>query len=449
MPHLSVPALFGDYAVFAKDQPICIYGNADTEGDVTLTLSDGTRSAAHFVPEDGAFSVLLPAIDRYADNATLTVAAGEERFTSHHIAIGIVLLAAGQSNMELELMHVERPFAPYATERLRFFTEKNALDAERGVIAKPYSDFWYAADGETEMNFSAVGYLTAERLSRTLGVTVGVVSCSQGASRIEAWLSPEACERSGVDLSKPYYADQRYVFNKDHWLFFHKYLNVARYRYTAVLWYQGESNAGFGEGDNSRRFLHELIAERRAYNENPYLPFYLVEISPFDNVKAGWAPEPSGEIAPIREALVDAAKQETDVYTVSLTHVPDVAEIHPVNKAPVAEKLSNAILATIYGKAVEYTGPTFRSSEREGDVLRISFTHAEGLCLHDGDTLSDAFFLTAEGEEIAAEGKIDGDCLLLTVPEGSIAFLLGYANAPSHNLYNGAGYLASPFRLAL
>jgi sialate O-acetylesterase len=192
-----------------------------------------------------------------------------------------------------------------------------------------------------------------------------------------------------------------------------------------------------------------MIAERRAENENPRLPFYLVELAPFDSVRAGWAPEPTGEIAPIREALVDAAKTETDVYTVSLTPVPDVAEIHPVNKVLAAEKLANAILATLFDQPLEYTGPTFCSAEREGDILRISFTHAKGLCFSEGDTLADAFFLTKNGEKLAAEGKIEGECLLLTVPEGSVAFLLGYTNAPTHNLYNGAGYLASPFRVSL
>ena len=449
MSTLFLPSLFGDYAVFAMGEPICVFGNADTEGDVAFTLADGTHYAAHFVPVDGAFSVLLPAVDRYTENATLTVTAGDASFTASHIAVGIVLLAAGQSNMELALMHVERPFAPYATDKLRFFTEKNALDAERGVIAKPASDAWYTANGETEMHFSAVGYLTSEILSRTLGVTVGVVSCNQGASRIEAWMSPAACERSGVDLTRPYYANQNYVFNKDHWLYFHKCLNVARYRYTAVLWYQGESNTGFGEGENYRRLFHEMIAERRKDNENPRLPFYLVELAPFDSVKAGWAPEPIGEIAPIREALVDAARTETDVYTVSLTPVPDVAEIHPVNKAAVAEKLANAILATLYGKAVEYTGPTFLSAEREGDTLTISFTHADGLCLLDGDCLTDAYFLSENGENIAAEGEIVGDRLVLSIPDHAKELRLGYCNAPSHNLVNAAGYLASPFRLSI
>lgn len=454
MSYLSLPALFGEYAVFAMGEPICIFGNADACGDVTLTLADGTRRTAYFTPEDGAFCVLLPAIDRYTEEATLTVTAGDALFTASHIAVGIVLLAAGQSNMEHELMHVDRPFAPYPTDRLRFFTERNALDAERGVIAKPVSDFWYTADGKTEMNFSAVGYLTAESLSRTLGVTVGVVSCNQGASRIEAWLSPAACERSGVDFTKPYYADQRYVFNCDHWLYFNKYRNVSRYRYSAVLWYQGESNTGFGEGENYRRLLHELIAEHRADNGNPHLPFYLVELAPFDSVSAGWAPEPIGEIAPIREALVDAARTETDVYTVSLTPVPDVAEIHPVNKAVVAQKLSNAILATLFGRAVEYTGPRLASAKREGNTLTLTFTHADGLCLCNVDgtpaaDLTDAYFLTERGEKIAAEGRIAEDRLLLPIPDGATALSLGYCNAPAHNLTNAVGYLASPFRVLL
>lgn len=449
MTNLSLPALFGDYAVFAKGEPICIFGNADTEGDVTLTLADGARYAAHFLPEDGAFSVLLPAIDTYAEEAVLTVTAAGEIFTASHIAIGIVLLAAGQSNMELELLHVERPFSPYATQKLRFFTEKNALGADNQVIEKLYSDVWYTADGEKELNFSAVGYFTAERLARTLGVTVGVVSCNQGASRIESWLSPEACARSGVDFSKNCYADQKHNFNRDHWLHFNKLLNVAQYRYTAVLWYQGESNAGFGEGADYRRLLHELFAEWRAYNRNPRLPFYLVELAPFDYVKAGWADHPLGEWAPIRAALADAAGTERDVYTVSLTPVADVGEIHPVNKAPVAEKLSNAILATRYGVPAEYTGPTLLSSAREGDRLILSFAHADGLCLRDGDALTDAYFVTESGEKIAAEGKINGTRLLLPVPEGSVAFLLGYTDAPAHNLCNGVGYLASPFRILI
>ena len=449
MSHLSVPALFGDFAVFAKGEPICIYGNADAEGNVTLTLADGTARCAHFVPAGGEFSVLLPPVDRYTEEATLTVTAGDACYTASHIAVGIVLLAAGQSNMEHELVHVTRPFAPYPTEKLRFFTEKNALDAERGVITKPASGFWYTANGETELQFSAVGYFVAERLARTLGVTVGVISCNQGASRIEAWMSPKACERSGVDLTKPYYAEQRYVFNRDHWLYFNKQRNVSRYRYTAVLWYQGESNTGFGEGENYRRLLHELIAERRAENGNPRLPFYLVELAPFDSVRAGWAPEPTGEIAPIREALVDAAKHETDVYTVSLTPVPDVAEIHPVNKVLVAEKLANAILATLFDQPLEYTGPTLCDAKREGDTLTLAFTHAEGLCFSEGDTLTDAFFLTENGEKCAAEGKISGECLILPIPKGATELRLGYTNAPSHNLSNGQGYLASPFRVSL
>ena len=143
------------------------------------------------------------------------------------------------------------------------------------------------------------------------------------------------------------------------------------------------------------------------------------------------------------------------MFAVSLAEVADVAEIHPLNKAPVAEKLSNAILATLYGRAVEYTGPTLASVEREGDTLILTFTHADGLCLRNANgtpaetPLADAYFLTENGEKIVAEGKVDGERLLLNVPKGSVSFLFGYTDAPSHELYNAVGYLASPFRILL
>ena len=67
----------------------------------------------------------------------------------------------------------------------------------------------------------------------------------------------------------------------------------------------------------------------------------------------------------------------------------------------------------------------------------------------DGDDKRDAFFLKADGTRTAAAVAIDGDRLVATIPDGSIRFSLGYGNTPRHNLYNSAGYLASPFSVDL
>ncbi len=453
MSSLFIPPLLGDGAVFPKGLPICIYGKSNMAGEVVLTLSDGTRRTASFSPENGSFSALLAPVDFYTEEAQLTVTAADEVYTARHIAIGIVILAAGQSNMEFLLKDADQPHPLYPTDKMRFFTEKHALNAEKGEVEKPISDFWYAADGKTERDFSAIGYFVAEMLSRTISVTVGVVSCNQGASRIEAWLSPNAAKKSGVDANAERYVDQRYIFNKDHWLYYNKYLNVAAYTYSAVLWYQGESNTGFGEGEEYRRYLRVLIDEWRANNPNKDLPFYLVELAPFDSVLAGWAPEPLGAWAPVREAILSLAESEREVYAVSLSEVKNVAEIHPTNKHPVAEKLARAILATQYGYDIVYTGPRFLSAKREENALTVTFSYAERLAFLDENgkpaPACDTYFHFADESREAAFPTASGNTLRVLIPEGAVAFSMGYQNAPCHNLYSEKEYLASPFFLSL
>ena len=452
MKKLVLSALFGDYAVLPQGLPIRVYGRCEEAGNVTLTLPDGEIRTADFVPKAGSFCVTLSAVDRYTDDAVLTVSSGEEIYTSHHIAIGIVLLAGGQSNMEFLLKDAVRPLALYPSDKMRFFTEKHVLNEKGEIASKPMSDRWFRADGVSELFFSSIGYFVAERLSRTLSVTVGVVSLNQGASRIESWLSPEAVLRVKAPAPLKPYPDALRPFNLNHWLYYNKYLHVCRYAVSAVLWYQGESNTGFDDGEHYGKYLHELFAEWRANNQNEDLPFYLVELAPFDSVKAGWAPEPLGAWAPVREALVRASLTEKNVYTVSLTENENVAEIHPVNKYPLAEKLSRAILRTCFGGEEEYTGPVLNASSLSDRLLTLTFTHAEGLTLRPterGEGAEDLYYVLSDGTHIAAEAEIVGETLQTRVPENALSLAMGYHNVPTHNLYNDSGYLASPFFLSI
>ena len=446
MKNLTIPTVFGDYAVFPKGLPIRIYGEASAPGRVTLTVTENETRTADFIPENGKFSVTLTPVTHYAEDAILTVTAGDDTFTSRHNAIGVVLLAGGQSNMELMLSAVTRPLSLYPTKRMRFFTEKHAINEQKEIIDKPMSDVWYTANGVNELSFSAIGYFVAEKLSRLLSVTVGVVSCNQGAARIESFLSPEAQAKSGagIDITFP---DKGRYFNVDHWIYHNKYLHIAEFSYTAVLWYQGESNTGFAECGDYGKLLHALIEEWRAFNQNPNLPFYLVELASFDSVKAGWAPEPLGAWAPVREALVRASLTEEKVYTVSLTENENVAEIHPVNKYPLADKLVRAILTNEFGYSYEYTGPVLREAKKENGQLVLSFTHAEGLCFR-GEP-EDIYFEMKDGTRLSSAPTVENGILYVQIPADAVAFALAYHNVPMHNLYNGCGYLASPFRVVL
>ncbi len=455
MSKLSLSPLFTDNAVFAKGLPISVFGESDETGEAVLSFPDGTCRRAALAPDEtGRFFLLFDPIDAYKEGGTLSVTAGEAALTVKNIAVGIVLLAGGQSNMELPLSAVTHPFPLYPSPRLRFFTEPHAIDAEKGLLHKPRSNFWFLANGESELDFSAVGYFTAEILARTLDATVGVVSCNQGASRIDSWLSPAAVAASGVpNTVRPAYPDAERIFNVDNWLYFNKYLKVAAYTYTAALWYQGESSVGFEEAPHYDKYLHRLVKEWREGNPHHALPFYAVELCPFDSVLAGWAPEPLGDWASVRAAILRAAENEKDFFAVSLTEVDDLSEIHPINKQSVAQKLANAILSTLYGYSLEYAGPRLAEAKWEKDRLALRFSHAMALRLQNRDgspaaKLLDAAFFDEAGQRIPtdlAPLSITENALVLALPKGAVAFAMGYTNAPTHNLYNEEGFLASPF----
>ena len=84
--------------------------------------------------------------------------------------------------------------------------------------------------------------------------------------------------------------------------------------------------------------------------------------------------------------------------------------------------------------------------EKTDGGVAITFTHADGLHF-DGDPTDLGVFDT-EGNALPYAAAIEGDTLTLTA-DGIARIQLGWRNACEHNLYNGCGYLASPFQIIL
>lgn len=93
---------------------------------------------------------------------------------------------------------------------------------------------------------TAVGYAFARCLHETLAVPVGIVSCNQGASRVESWTDPALLEEAGLRLPpEDTHEDEKvFAFNPPGYLYENMLLKVAPYGIRGVIWYQGESNRG-------------------------------------------------------------------------------------------------------------------------------------------------------------------------------------------------------------
>jgi sialate O-acetylesterase len=144
---------------------------------------------------------------------------------------------------------------------------------------------------------------------------------------------------------------------------------------------------------------------------------------------------------------------------------------HPREKRTPGERLAALALANTYGKAVPFSGPVFQSSARDGDGIRVTFTHADGglvakplpdtyvvnsikgetapLVRNSPESEVEGFAICGDDHQWKwAQAKIDGDAVKVWSPQVShpVAVRYAWANSPTCNLYNGSGLPAAPFR---
>ena len=108
--------------------------------------------------------------------------------------------------------------------------------------------------------------------------------------------------------------------------------------------------------------------------------------------------------------------------------------------------MTAAVLTTQFGYAKEYCGPVVETVEKQSEGVCITFTHADGLHF-DGD-MADLKVYDAAGNELDYAVVIHENRLFIAA-EGIARIELGWRNACVHNLYNEAGWLASPFEIVL
>jgi sialate O-acetylesterase len=121
---------------------------------------------------------------------------------------------------------------------------------------------------------------------------------------------------------------------------------------------------------------------------------------------------------------------------------------HPTNKADFAARLSPLVLHDVYGKAVPvWSGPLFRSAQRDGAKMVLTFDHGTGLKAAAGELQGFAIAGT-DRKFVWAMAKIEDDKVIVwseSVHEPA-AVRYGWAGNPKCNLLNAGGIPASPFR---
>ena len=216
------------------------------------------------------------------------------------------------------------------------------------------------------------------------------------------------------------------------------------YAIKGAIWYQGETNVG--RAAQYERVMATLIRDWRERFGVGDFPFLIVQLASF--LERRDAPADS-EWARLREAQSHVSRNVARSGLAVTIDIGDAKDIHPKNKQDVGERLALVALARVYGRKLEYSGPTYRSMRVEGERVRLSFEHASGgLVAKGGGRLAGFTVAGDDGRFVWADAEVEGEQVIVSSPEVKrpVAVRYAWADNPEVNLYNRAGLPASPFR---
>ncbi len=481
---VKLPSVFGSHMVLQRDQKDRVWGWAEPGEAVTVEIAGQTKSAN--AGPDGAWQVYLDPMPAGGPH-TLTVR-GKNTVPFEDVLVGEVWICSGQSNMQWGLgSSYDGDLAIRAANHpgIRLITVPNLGTQE------PQRDFrgkWTTCRPETVGGFSAVGYFFGRQLHETLGVPVGLINDSWGGSACEAWI------RRDILASDPKYAPlmQRWEkMEKDYLLAKAEsdakqserrliaakakaegkpaprsapnlsgqmtgnsrpgniYNGVLKptigYGIRGAIWYQGESNAG--RAYQYRDMFPLMIKSWRDEWGQGDFPFYWVQLADFLAEK----PEPQESAwAELREAQTMTMGHLPHTGEAVIIDIGEGKDIHPRNKLEVGLRLARWALARDYGIAIAHQSPTYKSMEKQGNKVVLTFDHV-GSGLQTFDVAEAQGFAVAGSDHkfvwakarVIGPNKVEVSSDKVAEP---VAVRYAWADNPVCNLYSAEGLPATPFR---
>jgi len=436
---LALCSLFSDHAALQRDFPIPVWGTGHPGASVVVTLADQTQTCR--VDEDGKWKVVFDPLQPPGPYE-LTAESGAEKVSVQDLLVGDVWLCSGQSNMQWPLKDSLDPVPQYeiadrSPNTRLFLVPKEGLDTPREKLESS----WNVGSATSIAEFSAVAWYFSRELRESESlkdIPIGLIDCSYGGTRAEAWIRKETL----AEKFEPSQLQDSFLGWKPSSMYNGMLSPLVPYSIRGALWYQGESNTD--DPDTYGDLMKTLIEEWRTLWNRPDLPFYFVQLPNYAE------PMNSHFFTRIREVQLELSKKVPHTAMAVTLDCGEPFDLHPPNKEPIGRRLGKIARARTYDEDIVYAGPIFKSMEREGTRLRLSFDHiGSGLAIGEGYDRLEGFSLCGpDGTYWNAESEIDGDSVVVGSDHVSEPAHVRYAWAgnPRAALYNQEGLPASPFR---
>ncbi|MGO2645697.1 MAG: sialate O-acetylesterase, partial [Lactococcus cremoris] len=218
---------------------------------------------------------------------------------------------------------------------------------------------------------------------------------------------------------------------------------LQKLKFVAILWYQGESDAGQPKTYGTR--FRELIESWRILFKQPNLPFLYVQLPNCETEKeADWAG--------LREEQKEGLKISRTAMVVTIGDGED-DDLHPLNKKDVAHKLLDAYDNVELFPNGYCTGPLAKGAvqTQKNAIILLFDTFGKEFSIEKNK----AFELFQGGYIYKLKNcRQVGEQIILEVPENlslnaDAKIRYNWSNAQQAFIWNEEGYPASPFELKI
>ncbi|RYE19224.1 MAG: sialate O-acetylesterase [Sphingobacteriales bacterium] len=355
----TIANIFQSNMVIQRDKPFAIWGKAAPAQKVAVKVSWDTQMYTSTTDAQGKWKVIIPPAAANSKAQTIKVTPdGRKSVSLTNVLIGDVWICSGQSNMVMPVgvdpdVAAFKGVADYANEinaanypQIRAATVVQSMDAQPQDMLKAAAE-WKVCSPATVGRFSAVSYFFARKLQTELNVPMGIIIAAVSGTNCQLWTNAGVFDNDAV-LAKEYGAKHSHLYNG--------MINpLNQLAIKGFTWYQGESN--WGDSPNSYAKLNAaLIAGWRAQFNQGILPFYIVQVAPFDKNKDGY--EAAYDYALFREGQAKVLNLAPGTGMAVTMDVGEALNLHPLNKKPIGERLALLALKNDYGKPVEASIPS-------------------------------------------------------------------------------------------
>lgn len=189
---VKLPTLFNDGMVLQRTKKIPVWGWANPGETVTVVFNHKTYQTK--TNADSTWSLKMKAMDA-GGPYNMKVSGTDNNITIKDILIGDVFICSGQSNMEFTVAVAKDKYpqeiAAATNPNIRQFLVVNQLSFTAVKDVRSVAG-WKAADPQTVLKFTAVGYFFAKALYEKYHVPIGLIHSSWGGTPIQSWMGEQA-----------------------------------------------------------------------------------------------------------------------------------------------------------------------------------------------------------------------------------------------------------------